>query len=999
MAEASNRSAEPDTSKDPRNGHLESFSLCQVLETELDLLHPRKAAPSRSKKSPSSDSKKNLDAGSEVDSVSVKKMDSESIKHPFPVTKEEEEKRLREVFSRIHQLNGNSKTRRTALCFSGGGIRSATFCLGVMQGLVSSGVHLSRFTYLSTVSGGGYIGSWLSAMIYRLQKDTATNLDDEIEEQLFPKGKERKAVAPEPSGTSFLRSYSNFLTPKLGLFSADTWTLISTYIRNLLLNWTILVPLLAVILIIPRIYLMIVNVAPPCEPWSLRIILSFGVLLLLLGLFWTGRNLRAKPSDKDSQSGFILKIIVPFYLATLCLATGWGWYVEQRFPDSNLFSLYAFVALGASLHLVSVLVAVLNPNGASPIRKLSALDATWRVLAHVFSGAFAGLVIGLIARECFDSLELERNLEIFVCFGPSLLLAALFLATALHVALVSKQTSDEDREWWARSAGWMLIVAVFSSIFGVVAIFGPDLFVSPKINGWIRTGLGSLGGASGILTIFAGASAKTGAQAKESPASKEDSSSKGGSPRKESGSTSKLLTDVVSNLAAPIFALTILAFISFLTSGVLYYLQFGEWAIFSPGKMYCAHIESLVIVDAKWVAILTGSLIAVALAMGLFVDANRFSLHAMYRSRLIRAYLGASNPDRYQKLDRFTGFNDDDNIDMSRLTANRPFHVINIALNLVGGARLAWQTRKAQSFTVTPLHCGSCMFDRPEGQYQAETGEKSATPAPPNVTTPQILGGYRRTDSFRDDSKKQAVTLGGSMTVSGAAVSPNMGYHSSTFVTFLLALFNARLGIWFPNPKKISASLKSVSPRFSPWAIVAEALGLTGPDAKFVYLSDGGHFENLGLYEMVLRRCHTIVCVDATEDSQLRFDDLARAIQRIRVDLGIEVVIDLEEIRKKSSHVAFGKIRYSEADRAPALDGTLICIKPLLSVNVKEPMDVISYAQSHPGFPHDTTADQWFDEDQFESYRMLGFYSAGCIPESPPEDADLSALWPPKTPR
>ena len=138
---------------------------------------------------------------------------------------------------------------RAALCISGGGIRSATFGLGVLQGLARLGV-LGQFDYLSTVSGGGYIGSWLSSWIYhtRLQRGEAADVF-----RCLASTQPGSPTEPEPQPIRHLRQFSNYLTPRLGLFSADTWTLIGTYLRNLLLNWLVFLPLIVAALAIPRV--------------------------------------------------------------------------------------------------------------------------------------------------------------------------------------------------------------------------------------------------------------------------------------------------------------------------------------------------------------------------------------------------------------------------------------------------------------------------------------------------------------------------------------------------------------------------------------------------------------------------------------------------------------------------------------------------------------------------------------------------------------------------
>jgi hypothetical protein len=165
---------------------------------------------------------------------------------------------------------------------------------------------------------------------------------------------------------------------------------------------------------------------------------------------------------------------------------------------------------------------------------------------------------------------------------------------------------------------------------------------------------------------------------------------------------------------------------------------------------------------------------------------------------------------------------------------------------------------------------------------------------------------------------------------------------------------------------------------------VAEAFGRTDDDRKWIQLSDGGHFENLGLYEMVLRRCHCIVVVDASADRQLQFEDLGNAIRKINIDLGIPINlsnVDAAPLSDRQAPVhrycAIGKIEYCCVDGVDAPSGYLIYIKPRLLGD--EPRDITAYATAHDAFPHESTTNQFFNESQFESYRHFGSYIAGEI--------------------
>ncbi|HEX8254372.1 MAG TPA: patatin-like phospholipase family protein, partial [Thermoanaerobaculia bacterium] len=182
--------------------------------------------------------------------------------------KSQRDLRLANVYAALHARAGDGDKARTALCISGGGIRSATFALGVMQGLASAKV-LDKFDYLSTVSGGGYIGSWLSSWARRhphgisgVQEDLAAcdsaasgarHVDDPPGRITRPEERVEK-IEPEPQPVRRLREYSNYLSPRLGLLSGDTWTMAALYFRNLLLNLLVLVPVFAAVLAIPRAY-------------------------------------------------------------------------------------------------------------------------------------------------------------------------------------------------------------------------------------------------------------------------------------------------------------------------------------------------------------------------------------------------------------------------------------------------------------------------------------------------------------------------------------------------------------------------------------------------------------------------------------------------------------------------------------------------------------------------------------------------------------------------
>lgn len=848
--------------------------------------------------------------------------------YPAEATNDE---RLRAIYKLIH----GQKRKRTALCISGGGIRSATFALGIIQGLARCGV-LDKFDYLSTVSGGGYIGSWLTAWMYR-------NGMDRVIRELT--ASPQSPVSPEPRPISRLRDYSNYLNPKLGLLSADTWSLIATVLRNLLLNWFVLIPLLAAAFMIPRVGIPVIKMRAP--GWAATLCLYLGCVSLVWAIGYIGVHRPSFNIRRGDQGSFLRWCLLPLTFGSICLITYWAWAGHTMNVREKLVP---FATVGVVINLIAFLGGVVFR-----LRRIR-ISILWEAIAVIFTGAVAGSLAWCAATLLFpDPTKSDTTVLLYVCFSSPALLTALLLAESVFVGLASHCSSDHDREWWARAGAWILIYVVFWSAASVLLIFGP-MGVLELENDLQRAVVASVGGLSGLITILAGRSSKT--ASKEDPGTKQH-------PTAQPGLKS-LVMQYGLTLAAPVFAIFLTLVIA-LGAEILF-----QRSVPQTWQDYRNRI--LVTTFTKFVIFVIGMAVVGSL-MGIFININKFSLHAMYRNRLIRAYLGASREHRNPNL--FTGFDDEDNIQMHELWPNdrpphdgsmrQPFHVVNMALNLVAGQKLAWQQRKAESFSVSPLHAGC---------YSV---------------------GYRRTEYDIGGKKthyggRSGISLGTAVAISGAAASPNMGYHSSPVVGFLMTLFNARLGWWLGNPGAAGRrTFKLAGPLFAARPLIDEALGLTDDRNKYVYLSDGGHFENLALYEMVLRRCHTIVVSDAGQDGDFKFEDLGNAVRKIRIDFGIPITFEKgikiysRQQKKKGYYCAIGTIGYSTVD-GKGTDGTLVYIKPTFYGT--EPADVYQYGQTHEAFPHDPTADQWFDESQFESYRMLGSYIIELICGHESEDRD-----------
>jgi hypothetical protein len=379
-----------------------------------------------------------------------------------------------------------------------------------------------------------------------------------------------------------------------------------------------------------------------------------------------------------------------------------------------------------------------------------------------------------------------------------------------------------------------------------------------------------------------------------------------------------------------------------------------------------------------YVPLVAGAALTALFIFGIFgwrVDVNKFSLHNMYKNRLIRCYLGASRIDK-RRAQPFTGFDEEDDVDLTDLVSTpglpntvgrRPLHLVNTTLNLTQGTNLAWQQRKAASFTFSPLYCG----------FSLAPNAGDAQQSPGKQTKNDKTEGYRLTTEYGSDGdERRQVSLGSAMATSGAAVSPNMGQASTAARAFVLTLFNFRIGRWSANP--MQGGYKNAGPTFGVACLIQELLGFSDEKRKYVYLSDGGHFDNTGVYELVRRKCKTIIAVDAGGDYDRSYEDLAELVRKCRVDLGTDIRIDLSKLgvdkdaKEDCPGYHEGTIHYPQGKITPAFVGKLVVIKPTRLPLEKLGADLYSYARKEERFPQQSTADQFFDESQFESYRALG---------------------------
>lgn len=666
-------------------------------------------------------------------------------------------------------------------------------------------------------------------------------------------------------------------------------------------------------------------------------------------------------------------------------------------------------------------------------------EKKWDNLQHdlrwIFSGIVSGITSGgLLTLFEYNLIAVDPDPIRLAIFGPPLLLLVFALGEVMALAVLSAQEQPGVREWFAAMGGKILMAAgSWAAIFGLI-LSAPLVFARLQANSaalgstllWIASSVLSaktayrskadgnrfsildviirLGPPLFLIGLFLSAAAGAAALIQFTGTDE---------PYSSLMSFRRLLDLSVVN-AIPQNATWLISFTCLISSasGVVYTLKkeylSNKRQDTESTKTWTAAISFLLasvlflLIWAENLSIPIPALFAIlamalAFLLGRFVNINLFSLQELYQNRLVRCYLGASRPTANNLDDAIkrpsapfiipkslnelprtpepvTGFDEEDDFHLAflnRKTApppanvppskktptpyDGPFHIFCTTLNLVHGKELAWQERMAESFVFTSLHAGS------------------------------IGTGFRTIGRPLEENKQygSGMTLGQVVALSGAAVSPNMGYYTTAPVTALLTIFNLRLGAWLGNPRTPREWLRP-GPRMGWLHLLKEVLGFTDAEDQYVYISDGGHFDNLGAYELIRRRCRIVICCDAGADPLGTMHELGMLVRKVRTDFGFRIDINTSALKADKdgfcrSHAAVGRIKYSDRHGIPPgkteddVDGYLIYIKP--SFTGDEPSDVIDYRTSYPDFPHQTTIDQFFSESQFESYRALGYHA------------------------
>ena len=374
----------------------------------------------------------------------------------------------------------------------------------------------------------------------------------------------------------------------------------------------------------------------------------------------------------------------------------------------------------------------------------------------------------------------------------------------------------------------------------------------------------------------------------------------------------------------------------------LIYLNLTYDALNDPGRHW-----------TLWVFVACG----VTLALALFIDPNVTSLYRLYRDRLSKAFLFDPDPkkprDAFQDLPAYQPKLHELNTDLC------PYPIINAALNIEGSRYANKRGREADFFIFTPEYTGS-----------------GAT-------------GYIGTRLIEE--QETALDLGTAMAISAAAVSSNMGSETIKPLAFTLALLNVRLGYWLLNPSKVSSE-RSWFERIKDIRLLSLFMEMFSRITEYnhlIYLTDGGHIENLGVYSLLKRRCKLIIAVDAEADPRMGFGALLTLERYARIDFGAIIDLPWQAIREAAlaADAAFDKARVdgssvpcelgphcaaAEIQYGGKETGILVYVKA--SVTGDESDYILDYKRRNSAFPHETTGDQFFGEEQLEAYRALGFH-------------------------
>ncbi|WP_440875276.1 patatin-like phospholipase family protein [Thalassotalea sp. PLHSN55] len=786
------------------------------------------------------------------------------------------------------------------VAFSGGGIRSATFNLGVLQALNSIGI-FKCVDYLSTVSGGGYIGSCVSALYASIdqqsqqiqdtkkgdgsqknqQKSADKSSDDEQLDinndpnnlSVFPF--EHKQGERESSVFRYLRNHANYLAP--GGFT-DTLRIPAILLRGIIVNFLVLLPYLLLAAILTVWLMPTANHIAGTE------------MVNIFGLF-------------ELSSRFILtKCLIGFFIMVMALFPLFWRFIALKNSQRSMAGWNRREKIGKFMSGYVVLTAIVAFIELQPI----AIKFIHDLETETFSSANMSMLSGTIsALLAMFSNHLLPKMNKFIGVFWVYVIGALGFATMwlVYLALCSAAV-----DWDV--ASHELVIDNANRFF----------------NDYERLQLIIIA-AIGLIMLY----------------------------------------QWLKRRCACINFQTSIAFTcAFAMCGVA---AFGYHHFIN--EIPIAKLSTVDLTAEKLALLAHYSTIGFLLWLyGLVcVDVNFTSIHRFYRDKLSNAYIiGMKRKSGNKPAEHSNDVVRTEGVKLSQLNSYRaPYHLINSLLNLEKTTESHQNGRRGDFFIFSKNYIG---------------GE---------------ITGYCPTKKMEAVSRH--IDLATAMAISGAAAAPNAGKVTVKPLIFIMAMLNIRLNYWLVNPgnlnDKNSRFYNCILTRVGPAYLFRELFGK--PDAKhhFVDLSDGGHIENLGVYELLRRQCRLIIAGDGEADKQLTFQGLSELIRMAQIDMGIKIEMQgLDEIRRGEQHHAIGTIHYGggRIGKLIYLKSSLLGDNNLQATLGKEQYTtsadrddnsmfnnnayIAHYKANNPDFPHQSTADQFFDEAQFECYRALGYQVA-----------------------
>lgn len=614
-----------------------------------------------------------------------------------------------------------------------------------------------------------------------------------------------------------------------------------------------------------------------------------------------------------------------------------------------------------------------------PGRELGLLSAIGIVLRSLMTSLFAyfllfALLWMLIGAVGFDDWGWIGNVP--VMFWAALILAALPLATAIPYSILAPSPFLAKASYWFRRAyqewiGAWLTWALALSLFGLWYLVVGEW----KEGRWLLLTLPLPGGASPEAEAAAGAGALT----------------VGGVLL---GLVGKKLADAAPRLLSWLIPILPALALFLLFAGLGTLGAIAADILSSPGFLV-AFWETAMIETVRW------ALIGFALLYLVYANINLTGLHRFYRDRLMETFMPDLGDVHDDKPSSLTSANQAKLFEMFDPACAGPYHLVNANMVMLDSRHARYRSRQSDSFVLAPHYCGS-----------------EAT-------------GWARTDRWMSEEKKWIIrpigtmTLATAMAISGAAVNPNTGADGrgitkTAALSALLTILNIRLGHWASSPRRLEPrkpwfGAKDSRPEGNrrPWfeyppnfLLPGMIKGIFGwrrtERSDWIDLTDGGHFDNIGLYELVRRRVKTIIVIDGTEDLGTSFSSFANAAEKAYIDFAVQLKFEDEtgfiklmrgadpvtDARTKAFQLAergfaAGTVEYPALKDAagrvvePAFTGTIYYLKATLTRGLPEAL--YSYRADNAAFPWQSTADQFFDEQQFEAYRTLGFALAAQL--------------------